>query len=159
MLYYIIIAVAFIVMYYNISGLATTNILRLTKENTLPVLSSKCICENCGGKIPPILQLPIISYIVCKGRCVKCNAKLPVGALVLEIFIFIGMLAISFLLSFSRLGVSLSFLYYEAVRIIVVITHGKRQGEFGRQYIIAVLSMIPFYVVALFVSVLREFVK
>lgn len=159
MIDHIIIVVAFFLIYYNISGLATTNILRLTKGNTLPILTSKCNCENCGTKISPLFQLPIISFIVCKGRCRSCNVKLPIFALLLEISVLIGMSAVSSILSFSLLGVSLSFVYYEAVRIIVVIIQGKRQIEFGKQYVIAVLSIIPFYIVTLFVSVLYRLVK
>lgn len=155
----IIIISAFILIYFNISGLATTNILRLTKGNTLQILSSKCNCDNCGSKISPFLQLPIISFIICKGRCKNCNAKLPLSALVLEISILIGMSAISFILSFSFVSVALSFLYYEAVRIFVVITQGRRQSEFVKQYVIAVLSMIPYYVVTLFASLLYGLVK
>lgn len=159
MIDHIIIVAAFFLIYYNISGLSTTNILRLTKGNTLPILASKCNCENCGTKISPLFQLPIISFIVCKGRCRNCNVKLPIFALLLEISVLIGMSAVSSILSFSLLGVSLSFVYYEAVRIIVVIIQGKRQIEFGKQYVIAVLSMIPFYIVTLFVSVLYRLVK
>lgn len=159
MIDHIIIIAAFFLIYFNISGLATTNILRLTKGNVLPILSSKCNCENCGTRISPFLQLPIISFIICRGRCKSCNTKLPISALFLEISVLVGMLAISYILSFSFLGVSLSFLYYEVVRIYVVITQGRRQKDFSKQYVIAVLSMIPFYIVTLFVSLLYGLVK
>ena len=59
----IIIITAFFLAYFMVSGLATTNILRLTSGNTLPVLSSKCVCDSCGKKITPFFQLPIISFI------------------------------------------------------------------------------------------------
>ena len=55
---------ALALVYYHIAGLATTNILRLTKGNHLSVLSSQCVCDHCGAKIPPHLQLPILSFIV-----------------------------------------------------------------------------------------------
>ena len=154
MVNHIIVIVAFILIYYNVSGLATTNIIRLTKGNTLTILSSKCNCENCGAKISPVFQLPIISFVICKGRCRNCNSKLPIYALVLEISVLIGMVTISFMLTFSTMGVSLSFLYYEAIRIIVVIIKGRRQSNFLKQYFIAVFSMIPFYELALFVSLI-----
>lgn len=150
----IIVIGAFILIYFNISGLATTNMIRLTKGNTLLILDSQCSCENCGSKITPFFQLPIISFLVCKGRCRSCNAKLPVSVLVLEISVLTGMLAISSILNFSVMGVSLSFLYYEAVRVVVVVAKGRRQSEFVRQYMIAVLSMIPFYAVTLFASLI-----
>lgn len=155
---HIIIIVAYFLIYFNISGLATTNILRLTSGNKLPILASKCRCDNCGTPITPFFQLPIVSYIVCKGKCGNCKIKLPIGALLLEIAILIGMFAISVIFSFSGLGVTLSFLYYEIVRVIVVVKRGRRQEAFVKQYVIAVISMIPFYLLTLFVSLIYSVV-
>lgn len=148
----IILALFFI--YYNIGGLATTNILRLARGNNLSILSSKCICDNCGSKIPPLLQLPIISFLVCKGRCKNCGCKIPIYPLLIEIIIFVGMSFISFIFSFSLLGVVLSFIYYELIRIVVICIRGKREESFLKQYFIAVFSMIPFLIPCLFVSIL-----
>lgn len=145
---------ALFLIFFDISGLATTNILRLTKGNTLPVLSSKCSCGHCGGKIPPLLQLPIVSFIVCRGKCRHCGGKIPTNPLLLEISVVAGMFLITCLMKFSVLGVSLSFMYYEMIRIAVILKCGKRETEFAKQYIIAVLAMVPFYLIALFASML-----
>lgn len=150
----IVLAGAFFLVYFMIGGLATTNILRLTAGNRLPVRSSKCVCDNCGARITPFLQLPIISYVICKGRCRSCQIKLPVSALLLEIFVLAGMFGISCALSFSFLGVTVSFVYYEIVRVILILKEGRREEAFGKQYVIAMLSMIPFYLITLFVSLL-----
>lgn len=154
MTHHLIFIFAFFLIYYNIGGLATTNILRLTKGNHLTIHSSKCICDNCGSMIPPLLQLPIISFLVCKGKCRNCGSSIPLYPLLLEITIFIGMSVISLVFSFSLLGIVLSFLYYELIRIIVVIIRGKREIDFKKQYLIAVFSMIPFLIPCLFVSAL-----
>lgn len=154
----IIVIIALFFIYYNIGGLATTNILRLTKGNTLSIHSSKCICDNCGTKIPPLLQLPIISYIVCKGKCRTCGCKIPIYPLILEITIFLGMSIVSLLFSFSILGIIFSFIFYELTRIIVIMLRGKRANQFAKQYMIAVLSMIQFLIPCLCVSVLYSIV-
>lgn len=90
-----IIIAAFFLIYFHISGLATTNILRLTRGNTAPVLASKCCCNSCGAAIPPLLQLPIVSYIACKGRCRTCGVKIPVFPLLLELTTLSGMFAVT----------------------------------------------------------------
>ncbi|MBQ8210277.1 MAG: prepilin peptidase [Clostridia bacterium] len=144
---HIIIYIAICAVYYNIGGLATTNILRLTAGNTLSVNNSRCVCDNCGAKISPFLQLPIISYIVCKGKCRNCKAKIPIYSLFLEITVFLGMSLISFVFDFSMFGVALSFIYYEAVRIVVVCVRRKRTIDFVKQYLIAVASMILFFAI------------
>ncbi len=145
-------------IYYHISGLATTNILRLTANNTLPILSSKCYCDNCGSKIPPLLQLPIISYLICRGKCKNCGTKIPLFPLLLEIIIFLGMSIVSSLMKYTYSGISISFLYYEVVRIVTILVIGRRTSQFAKQYFIAVLSMIPFYLSALFVALLYKIV-
>ena len=150
----LIIIVAFFFVYFHISGLATTNILRLTRGNTLPVLASKCVCGNCGASIKPFYQLPIISYLLCKGKCRSCKAKIPVGALLLEVVILTGMFVLSGSFNFSFFGVTLSFVYYEVVRILSIVKNGRRDNNFAKQYVIAVVAMVPFYLITLFVSLI-----
>ena len=150
----LIIFVALFFVYFHISGLATTNIVRLTAGNTAPVLASRCYCDSCGSMIPPILQLPIISYVACRGRCKNCGVKIPVFPLLLELTVLSGMFFITLIMKCTFMAVSLSFLFYELVRIVTVVLLGKRSEQFAKQYLIAVLSMLPFYILTLFVSLL-----
>ena len=152
------IIVSLFFVYFHISGLATTNILRLTKGCTTPILASKCYCDSCGTAIPPHLQLPIISYIVCKGKCKNCGAEIPLFPLLLEVIVLSGMFAITILLKCTFMAVSLSFLFYELVRIVTVVLLGKRSEQFGKQYLIAVISMLPFYILTLFVALIYSLV-
>lgn len=154
MIEHIIIYIALFLIYFHIGGLATTNIIRLTKGNTSPILASKCICDNCGSKIPPLLQLPVISYIACKGKCKNCGIKIPIYPLVLEVATMIGMFFVSVLFNLSIIGITVSFLYYELLRILIICIKGKRESNFTKNYFVAVLSMIPFYILTLFVSLI-----
>ncbi len=151
-----IIIISFYLIYYHISGLATTNIIRLTKGNNTPVLSSKCYCDNCGSKIPPLLQLPIISYLLCKGKCKQCGIKIPTYPLVLEIVVLIGMCTITSFLKFTFWGVVCSYLFYEIIRIVLIYIKGKREKQFFKQYLIAVLSMLPFGFLTLIVALIYK---
>lgn len=154
MIEHIIIYIALFFIYFHIGGLATTNIIRLTKGNSSPILASKCVCDNCGSKIPPLLQLPVISYIACKGKCKNCGIKIPIYPLVLEVATMIGMFFVSVLFNLSIIGITVSFLYYELLRILVICIKGKRESNFPKNYLVAVLSMIPFYTLTLFVSLI-----
>lgn len=154
MIEHIIIYIALFLIYFHIGGLATTNIIRLTKGNSSPILASKCVCDNCGSKIPPLLQLPVISYIACKGKCKNCGIKIPIYPLVLEVATMIGMFFVSVLFNLSIIGITVSFLYYELLRILVICIKGKRESNFLKNYLVAVLSMIPFYILTLFVSLI-----
>ena len=153
-----IIMAAMCIAYYHISGLATTNILRLTKGNTLNILSPQCVCDNCGSKINPFLQLPIISYIICRGKCRKCGTKIPVFPLLLELAICTGTYLISFICDFSLLSVLFCFLFYEILRIAVIAYLGKRQNNFAKQYIIAVLMCVIHFSLIAFMALLKTIV-
>lgn len=145
-------------MYYHIGGLATTNILRLTSGNTLPVLSSKCVCESCGANIGVLDQFPIVSFFACKGRCRHCGTKLPIFPLALEISVSTGMIVITLISRMSYIGVVLSFLYYEVVRLTVIKIKGRRKDQFIRQYVIAVVIMFTYWIPTLWVVFLYTIV-
>ncbi len=152
----LILYLALFLIYFHIGGLATTNILRLTKGNTLPVLSSVCRCDGCGGPIPPHLQLPVISYFLCKGRCKACGVVIPRHPLFLELAVMLGMFAITLAFHFSVAGVACGYLYYELLRILTVAILGKRESGFAQNYVIAVLSMVPFFLLTAFVALIRS---
>ena len=104
------------------------------------------------------LQLPIVSCVFCKGKCKKCGARIPVFPLLLELTILTGMFAITVFLKCTFLGVSLSFLFYEIVRLAIITLKGTRVSQLGKQYVIAVLAMIPFYALTLFVALIYSIV-
>lgn len=145
-------------IFFHISGLSTTNILRLTSGNTQSILSSKCYCDTCGMRISPFWQLPILSYIICKGKCRSCNSKIPLFPLFLEITIFSGMSLITSFFQYNFAGICLSFVFYELIRILTIVFKGKRNLQFTKQYLIAVISMIPFFLSALFIAFLYNIV-
>ena len=140
--------------FYQISGLATTNILRLTAWGTLPVLSSECRCDNCGTRITPLMQMPIFSYLYSRGRCRSCGIRLPLFQLFLELTVFLGMSLISTLFRYSYAGTAWAFLYYEVIRLLVIAIKGKRKQDFFRQFAIAVTAMIPYWLLTLFLNYL-----
>ena len=158
MLDHCILIISLLSVYYHVGGLSTTNILRLTNGYELSVNSSICKCGNCGKKITPLLQLPIISYVLCKGKCLNCGIRLSIFQLILEILVFVGMSMISLMYKMSPLGIVFSYIYYELIRVIVLIIKKYRKTHFIKQYLIAVLSMIPFILCSLFISLLFQIV-
>lgn len=145
-------------IYFHIGGLATTNILRLTRGNSLSVRDSQCVCDACGTAIPPLLQLPVVSFIVCRGKCRHCGSAIPLYPLILELAVMLGMFGISLMLDMRPAGILLSFVYYELVRIVTVCIRGKRETQFGKQYAVACVSMIPFLLMTLLIGGIRLFI-
>lgn len=138
-------------IYFHIGGLATTNMLRLTRGNKADVNYPYCSCDNCGYFIPPFLQFPVISYVITRGKCKNCGIKIPTFPLGLEIVVILGMFFLTAIAGFTPFGVFLSFAYYEVVRVVVIWKLGKREEDYRKQYRKAMISMLPFVLCSLFI--------
>lgn len=70
------------------------NMLMYRLANNKPILKdSRSYCPNCKSEIKWYDNIPIISYIVLKGRCRNCKEKISLRYLITEIFggvIFLG---------------------------------------------------------------------
>ncbi len=150
----ILVIAAMYVMYLAIGGLSTTNILRLTKGSNVNILVPKCFCDACGTEIKVTSQIPIFSYLFYGGKCSVCGAAIPIWSFLLECVIAVGMSTVTTLFRFSYVGVLFSFLFYEIVRIVCIAILKKRERDFARQYVIAVLSMVKYAVIVEFAALL-----
>ncbi|MDY6935773.1 MAG: prepilin peptidase [Spirochaetota bacterium] len=89
-------------------------------DNRIKALFSASRCPNCQQKIAPIYLIPIIGYLVLKGRCNKCSSKINLsypafevvyGVLFILIVSKIGMNAYSFtIFLITGLAISISII-------------------------------------------------
>lgn len=79
--------------------------------------------------------------------------------MILEISVFSVMTVISTISDFSPLGVLLSFVAYELIKIICITINGKRESNFAGEYIISVLLMIVFLIMTEFMALLLYSIK
>lgn len=154
-----IIRFAICLTYFHIGGLATTNIERLCKGSNQSVTDSGCFCPVCKKKINWFLQLPIISYVICRGKCIGCSSKIPLKSLLLEIAVFTIMTVISAVSDFSPKGVLMSFGSYELIKLIYIIINGKRKNSFVKEYVISVLLIVFFLMMTEFMALLLFYTK
>lgn len=56
---------------------------RLSKEESIIWPGSHC--DNCNHKLKWYENIPIISYIIQKGRCRNCNSIIPISTLLIEV--------------------------------------------------------------------------
>ena len=153
----IIIYIAIILSYYFISGMATTNILRLLKGSVNRQNTLHCYCDNCGHIIPVYHQFPIFSYFASKRKCRYCGTPIPFSNTAMEIAVFATMSLVTILLRFQLLGIVLSFVAYEVIRIIMLIRFGKRTDHFITEYIIALLYMLIAFLLVMFMCLLAKY--
>ena len=90
-------------------------------------------CTNCGKPIPFSQNIPIISYIVLKGRCKACGAKIHWHHLVVEIItpvLFIALyLVYGLSFSFFKFAIMTGFLipiffidaFYKIIPLVISI--------------------------------------
>lgn len=137
-----IIYFAIIISFYVIGAYATTDILRLLKGKTLPVFSSSCFCPYCNKKISLKNQIPIFSYIKCKGKCKTCGIQIPKADLVLEIFLFVSLTLVTGMFHFQYISYVICIIIYEGLKVICLIVFGVRQNDFMKNLILSFLNNI-----------------
>ena len=46
----------------------------------------RTVCEVCGAPHPGVLQVPLLGYLVSRGRCRECGARLPLRFVLCEVW-------------------------------------------------------------------------
>ena len=156
---YKVIYAAIILSYYCISGMATTNILRLLKESSAKQNDLHCYCGHCGHLIPLYHQFPIFSYFASKKKCRYCGTSIPFSNTAVEIMIFGTMSLITLLFNFRLSGIIMSFIAYEIIRLVMILRFGHRKDSFAKEYIIAVAYMFFAFLLVFFMAVLANSIK
>ncbi len=82
-------------------------IYRLPREMSIVFPPSHC--PVCKRKLKPWHNIPIVSYIILRGRCYYCKAPIPIRYLIVEV-----LTALSFLFCFLKFGFSLDTLRWMA---------------------------------------------
>lgn len=82
-------------------------------------------CDACGRRLKPFELIPILSYLILRGRCRYCGAKIPLRVLLVE-----GATGTSFLLLYLKYGLTLSWgilsFYFSLFLTIAVIDLERR---------------------------------
>ena len=76
-------------------------------------------CTRCDHQLKAWENIPVISYLILRGHCSSCKAKIPIRYLIVEI-ITAGV----FVLAYNRFGLSLDALVFVSfLSIVIVITY------------------------------------
>lgn len=89
-------------------------IYRLPKQESIIFPGSHC--PYCNNKIRFYDNIPLISYILLKGRCRDCNVKISFKYFFVEL-----LTAVIFLFSFNCYGISLQFFIYNLFFVLLLI--------------------------------------
>lgn len=137
--------------FYILGAFATTDILRLTKESTIPVCEGRSFCPSCGHSLRLRDQIPIFSYLIHRGRCSYCSAKIPAGNFVLELLIFLFGSITALYTHFQWNGFFIMLFFYEGLKIFVIAKLGKCTVHFLRNLLFSSLQdLVIFGLIAFF---------
>ena len=100
-----LITVTLFIFGLSIGSFANVCIYRLPKKES--VVSPVSYCTACLVPIRPLDNIPIISYLVLRGRCRDCNNNISVIYPVIEIITALLLLA-----GFFKFGLAFDFLVY-----------------------------------------------
>lgn len=82
-----------------------SNVLIYRIPENISIVAPASFCPKCGAKIRFYDNIPIISYIILKGKCRSCGGKIPLRYFLVEV-----VMASLFLLSYIKFGFSINFL-------------------------------------------------
>ena len=111
-----LITVTLFIFGLSIGSFANVCIYRLPKKES--IVSPASYCTACLVPIRPLDNIPIISYLVLRGRCRDCNNNISVIYPVIEIITALLLLA-----GFFKFGLTFDFLvYFVLAPTLVIIT-------------------------------------
>jgi leader peptidase (prepilin peptidase)/N-methyltransferase len=154
----IVIRIAIILCFYIIGAYATTDIVRLLKGAQLSVWDKYCYCPICNERIRLIDQIPIIAYLIGKGRCRKCNSKIPLSDLWLEIIVFSVLTIYAIASDFSYSSLLFGIIFYEILKIICFLICGTREKSFVKNYVYSLFINIVIFALLAFLYLIEYLV-
>ena len=134
----LVIKLTIIFSFFILGAYATTDIIRLTSKSDLPINAGECYCPVCQNKIRLRDQIPTVSYLINKGKCHFCQSPLPKDYFYFEIIIYLGCSIITLITNFSLLSFLLVVVYYELIKIIILIKNGIKEKNFKRSLIFSI---------------------
>ncbi len=111
----------------------------------LSIVKPGSYCPNCKGKIAFYDNIPLVSYLILKGRCRNCKAKISLSTFIIE-----TLTGVLFVLNFLFFGLSIQA-FSGIVLCSVLIAVSFIDIEFR---IIPNLMVLPFTLVGLALSIL-----
>lgn len=106
-------------IYFAIIGLIIGSFLnvcifRIPKEQSISYPPSHCM--KCGERIKPYDLIPVLSYILLKGKCRNCGDKISIRYPMIELFT-----GIIFLTLYMKFGLTLAFFKYAVFSCFLIV--------------------------------------
>ena len=125
-----------------------------TKKGKKRPLGSRSVCFHCGKKLVWYDNIPIVSWLVLKGRCRTCHHKIGLAEFLAEIFTALSLLllGLNFNLSASPLEWTLFLLRTILVLVLIFLAlYDGLYGELPTKYLyLAITLSLCFFTINLY---------
>ncbi len=81
----------------------------------ISVISPPSHCPYCKRKLKPWHNIPIISYVILKGRCYYCNGKIPLRYLLVELIT-----SLLFVIIYVKTGINWKLVQSLMITVIII---------------------------------------
>jgi len=84
------------------------------------IVSPSSRCPNCGSPVKPYDNVPVLSWLVLRGRCRNCHA--PISAMYPSVELFTALVFVGCYLSFGISPSALKWLFFSCILIVLIVT-------------------------------------
>ena len=102
------------IIFLSLGSFASSLVFRLSpnKSNNINILFPRSFCPNCKNTLKILHLIPLVGYLVQKGRCQKCNKKISIFYLFSEILFLLTGMVIIFLYGKTVISFYLFFILF-----------------------------------------------
>lgn len=128
------------------------------KDLKKPVKNRRSVCMNCRKKLAWYDNIPIISWLLLRGKCRKCHKKIGALEIVSEIATALGFLAIATTINVETAG-TLEWVNFATIIIytIIIIFLGIYDGMCGELPMAGLTASLVFAIIAILPNLINHF--
>ena len=119
-------------------------------SNGKSIITPASHCDKCNTKLKWYELIPIVSYIVQKGRCRKCKVRIPISYLVIEL-----VTGVLYAVSYHSFGFSYEYiisLIFISSLIVIIVSDIEYMIILDEVLFVGIVSIIVYDFLALGVS-------
>lgn len=89
-------------------------------EEQLGLIAPRSRCPNCGHRITVLQNIPVLSYLVLRGKCAHCSARISLRYPVIELLAGVGALYCAYRFGFGPKMIAATLFLWSVIALAVI---------------------------------------